>query len=80
MAVCPSTVTLSHRRRGTRDVHAWSWIGVITAGLAQLANHGWPEKSPWPVLVVVGVATLTGAVAVPHAVSRTLVVRRRAGP
>ena len=54
---------------------AWSWIGVITAGLAQLANHGWPEKWPWPVLVVVGVATLTGAVAVPRFVSQAHVAR-----
>jgi uncharacterized membrane protein len=58
----------------------WSWIGVLTAGLAQLANHEWPEESPWPVLAVVGLATLMGAVAVPRFVSRALVVRRRAGP
>lgn len=57
---------------------AWSWVGVVTAGLAQAANHRWPEESPWPVLVVVGLATLTGAVAVPRLVSRARVVRRRA--
>ena len=49
---------------------AWSWIGLVTAGLAQLANHAWPDHSPWPVLVVVGVATLTGAMAVPPRVAR----------
>lgn len=79
---------LSVRRRGRSHPgvvpHAtfmsWSWIGVLTAGVAQLANHEWPGESPWPVLVVVGVATLAGAVAVPRFVSRALVVRRRAGP
>jgi uncharacterized membrane protein len=55
---------------------AWSWIGVVTAGSAQLANHAWPEQSPWPVLVVVGAATLAGALAVPPLVSRALLVRR----
>ncbi len=59
---------------------AWSWIGVLTAVLAQLANHDWPEDSPWPVLVVVWVATLAGAVAVPRFVSRALAMHRRAGP
>ena len=57
---------------------AWSWVGVVTAGLAQLAQHEWPEESPWPVLVVVGLATVAGAVAVPPSVSRALLVRRRA--
>lgn len=58
---------------------AWSWIGVLTAGLAQRANHEWPQESPWPVLAVAGVATLIGAVAVPRFVSRALDGRRRAG-
>lgn len=49
----------------------WSWIGVVTAGLAQLANHMWPVASPWPVLVVVAGATAVGAVGVPRFVSRT---------
>lgn len=57
---------------------AWSWVGVLTAGLAQAADHQWPEESPWPVLAVVGLATLTGAVAVPRLVSRAPVVHRRA--
>lgn len=48
----------------------WSWIGVVTAGLAQLANYVWPEASPWPVLVVVAGATAVGAVGVPRFVSR----------
>ena len=47
----------------------WSWIGVVTAGLGQLANHQWSEASPWPVLAVVGVTTLSGVVAVPRVVS-----------
>lgn len=55
---------------------AWSWIGVLTAGLAQLANHEWPELSPWPVLAVVAVATLTGAVAVPRFVAQAHVACR----
>lgn len=55
---------------------AWSWTGVVTAGLAQLANHTWPEESPWPVVIVVGMATLAGAVLVPPFVSRGLPVRR----
>lgn len=59
---------------------AWSWIGVLTAGVAQLANYEWPRESPWPVLLVVGVATLSGAVAVPRFVSRALVVPQRTGP
>lgn len=50
----------------------WSWIGVVTAGLAQLANGIWPEHSPWPVLAVVAAATAIGAVAVPRSVSRAL--------
>jgi len=76
---------LSGRRghsRGSLVAHAsfmtWSWIGVVTAGLAQLANQQWPERSPWPVLVVVGVATAVGAVVVPRSVARSAVVRARA--
>jgi uncharacterized membrane protein len=77
---------LSVRRRGQSrpgvvahgTFMAWSWVGVITAGLAQLANHQWPQQSPWPVLAVVGVATLTGAVAIPRLVSRALLVHGRA--
>lgn len=48
----------------------WSWIGVVTAGLAQLANHAWPQASPWPVLAVVAGATALGALAVPRFVAR----------
>lgn len=48
----------------------WSWVGVVTAGLAQLANHVWPQAAPWPVLVVVVVATTAGAAAVPRVVAR----------
>lgn len=62
------------RRRAAVGRHAafmaWSWIGVVTAGLAQLANVAWPEHSPWPVLAVVAAATAVGAVAVPRSVSR----------
>jgi uncharacterized membrane protein len=53
---------------------AWSWVGVVTAGLAQLANHRWPDESPWPVLAVVAMTTLAGALAVPPSVSRALLV------
>jgi uncharacterized membrane protein len=75
---------LSVRRRGRSRsgvvAHAtfmtWSWVGVLTAGLAQLANHRWQEESPWPVLVVVGVATLIGVVAVPRFVAHARVTRR----
>ena len=75
---------LSVRRRGRSRAgvaaHAtfmvWSWTGVVTAGLAQLANHTWPEQSPWPVVIVVVMATLAGAVVVPPFVSRGLPVRR----
>ena len=77
---------LSVRRRGQSrpsvaahgTFMAWSWVGVITAGLAQLGNHEWPQQSPWPVLAVVGVATLIGAVAIPRLVSRALLVHGRA--
>lgn len=48
----------------------WSWIGVVTAGLAQLANHFWPQAAPWPVLIVVAGATAAGAAAVPRVVAR----------
>ena len=57
----------------------WSWIGVVTAGLAQAANHRWPGASPWPVLAVVGLATVAGALAVPRVVARGLPVRRDPG-
>lgn len=75
-------LSLRGRRRGVRAVAAhasfmtWSWIGVVTAGLAQLANQQVPQRSPWPVLVVVGVATAIGVVCVPRAVARQL--RRQA--
>lgn len=66
------------RVRGGRAVQAhasfmtWSWIGVVTAGLAQFVNREWPEQSPWPVLTVVAIATATGAVCVPRFVTREL--------
>ena len=45
---------LHHSRNGV-GAHATfmarSWIGVLTAGLAQLANRQRPEESPWPVPV-----------------------------
>jgi hypothetical protein len=50
----------------------WSWIGVVTAGLAQVANREWPEQSSWPVLIVVAVVTATAAVCVPRFVTREL--------
>jgi uncharacterized membrane protein len=68
-------------RRRAVAAHAtlmsWSWIGVVTAGLAQLANARWPERSPWPVLAVIGLATAAGALSVGPLVSRAL--RRRPG-
>lgn len=57
---------------------AWSFAGVLTAGLAQVANQRWPQESPWPVLGVVGVSTLLGAVAVPRLVARALLGYRGA--
>ena len=64
------------RRRSGVRVHAtfmaWSWIGLVSAGLAQLADATWPDRSPWPVLVVVALATAVGAVAVPRGVARAL--------
>jgi uncharacterized membrane protein len=74
-------LSLQRRGRGHRAVEAhaafmtWSWIGVVTAGVAQAANHQWPEQSPWPVVCVVGIATAAGLVCVPRFVSRQL--RRR---
>lgn len=64
------------RGRSAIAAHAsfmtWSWIGVATAGLAQLGNREWPEQSPWPVAAVVGLATVIGLVGVPRYVSRQL--------
>ena len=67
-------------RSGARiEAHAvlmtWSWIGVVTAGLAQLANRQWPEQSPWPVLVVVGLASAVGVTQVPRYVTGQLTPR-----
>ena len=64
-------------RSGARiEAHAalmtWSWIGVATAGLAQLANRQLPEQSPWPVLVVVGLASAVGLTLVPRYVTSQL--------
>ena len=76
-------LSLRRRRRGRRaaEVHGtfmtWAWIGVATAGLAQLANRQLPGQSPWPVAVVIGVATAIGIAAVPRYVSRQLGVRSR---
>lgn len=45
-------LSLQGRGRGGRAAQAhasfitWSWIGAVTAGLAQFANHEWPEQSP----------------------------------
>ena len=58
----------------------WSWVGVVTAGLAQLADHQWPQASPWPVLVVVGGATALGALAVPLFVARVSRAGGRGSP
>jgi hypothetical protein len=74
----------ARRRAGSRAgvvAHAsfmtWSWIGVVTAGLAQAANQRWPAQSPWPVLAVVSAATLLGQLAVPRLATRK--PRPRAG-
>ena len=70
----------SPRSRGRLGAHAaamtWSWIGVATAGLAQLANRQWPEQAPWPVVTVVGVASAVGLALVPRYVSGQLSARR----
>ena len=65
------------RRRGHAiEAHAsfmtWSWIGVATAGLAQLANRQWPERSPWPVIIVVATLTGVGLAGVSRYISRQL--------
>jgi uncharacterized membrane protein len=74
--------------RGTRgrrrvEAHAalmtWSWVGVVTAGLAQAANRQWPERSPWPVLAVVVSATAVALVVVPRYVAHALDRRLRGG-
>jgi uncharacterized membrane protein len=71
-------VSLRRRPRGRSAIAAhasfmtWSWIGVATAGLAQFGNREWPEHSPWPVAVVVGLATVIGLVWVPRYVSHQL--------
>lgn len=70
-------------RRGHNSIWAhasfmtWSWIGVATAGLAQLANQQWPEQSPWPVVSVVAAATVIGLACVPRYVSRQVRLRSR---
>lgn len=67
---------LRKQRRDNRAVQAhasfmtWSWIGAATAGLAQAANQLWPQHSPWPVTLVIAVATATGLMCVPRFVSR----------
>jgi hypothetical protein len=64
------------RARGRIGVHAalmtWAAIGVATAGLAQLANRSWPAQAPWPVVVVVGLATAAGLAVVPRYVAAQL--------
>jgi uncharacterized membrane protein len=73
--------SVRRRRRGKSAVAAhasfmtWSWIGVATAGLAQLGNRQWPESSPWPVVIVVGLASGVGLAWVPRYVSRQLSAR-----
>ena len=48
----------------------WSYIGLATAGVGQLLNSVWPERSPWPVLLLVAAVTAVGLVLVPRAVRR----------
>jgi hypothetical protein len=58
---------------------SWSFLGLLTAGLAQGANAAWPARSPWPVLLVVAVLTLLGLVLVPRWVAwSTRQLQRRA--
>lgn len=57
------------------ELMTWSWIGVATAGIAQLANRVSPDQAPWPVLTVVSASTALGLTLVPRLVSRQL--RRR---
>lgn len=76
-------LSLRRRPRGSGAVagHAsfmtWSWIGVVTAGLAQLANRQWPEQSPWPVVATVALATALGLLCVPRYVAGQLSALRR---
>lgn len=69
----------ARRARRSTQAHAsfmtWSWIGVASAGLAQLGNQQWPEQSPWPVVSVVAASTVIGLVVVPPYVSRQLRLR-----
>jgi uncharacterized membrane protein len=62
---------LSLRRRPRRTrAHAafmtWSFVGVVTAGLAQLANRELPQQAPLPVVVVIVLTTVIGLVGVPR--------------
>ena len=58
----------SARRAASVRAHAafmtWSWVGVVTAGLAQLANRELPEQAPLPVLGVVALTTGLGLLVV----------------
>ena len=61
------------RRNRNLEAHAsfmtWSVIGVVTAGLAQAGNLQWTRYSPWPVMLVIPVATAAGLACVPRFVS-----------
>lgn len=45
---------------------AWSFIGLVTAGLAQVAGSLWSQWTPWPVIVVVAACTTAGLVGLPR--------------
>jgi uncharacterized membrane protein len=69
-------LALRRTGRGNRAVHAhasfmtWSWIGAVTAGLAQAANQWWPAYAPWPVVLVIAATTAIGLICVPRLASR----------
>ena len=70
-------------RAGMR-VHAtfmsWSFIGLVTAGLAQLANSLLHEWTPWPVVGVLATSTVAGLLWLPGALTRTIAGHRTAAP
>ena len=75
-------LSVRRRARGRSTIAAhgafmtWSWLGLATAGLAQLGNRQWSEQAPWPVVAVVALATGIGLVTVPRYVSRQLTASR----
>jgi uncharacterized membrane protein len=62
-----------HRRPRRVRAHAafmtWSWLGVVTAGLAQFANREIPQQAPLPVVAVIVLTTGIGVLGIPRFVA-----------